>query len=436
MNATRWIAGMMLATVAGTGTASAQPWNPYYDKLPAAEAAEVSEWYRLYISRIDSGQPDAAAAAFAFTDARLNSPLFSPVSAAVRTAALATTGNASETCHTEADLALNSTSGSALGANIRSYMLEGKIKTDGGASSQSHAMSISTALVEGENVIVQWEGADLASYGLPVTDAQASGAGGGTGSGAVTNWMMLLEAEAPQIAAGQPQGSASARLLLLGNKSPSATFADDVEGFLQTIDTDTDVVVCVGLEVWFGTYGVLPVALVTSETECVLVDATTGAVAGPFAAGSAINPAALLALHPGVYTPGTSFSVIVGLSNCTILLAPTPHRTPPSNFLPDPPLPLFPPTSPNGRPGHWTNFHCDISPGHGGRTCSCTSYGTGTAPGHPLVRTQVTCRCFPDANGNCNPTPNAHPNVPPTITPGLPPGGGMTGCICTETWTY
>jgi len=185
----------------------------------------------------------------------------------------------------------------------------------------------------------------------------------------------------------------------------------------------------------FGVFGSLPLVGVTFDDAFVLLDATDGTLDGPFELESPLDATVLLASHSG-YTSGTTVKY-VNASGCYVVVAPDWRTTPPPGWTPAPVVPPATPTTPNGRQSHWTDWHCTPVSDPLGRTCFCLSTGTGIGTGLPTVRTEVRCRCFPNANGDClGVGSGTHPNVPPTVTPGIPPAGGMTGCICIQYWHY
>jgi hypothetical protein len=187
----------------------------------------------------------------------------------------------------------------------------------------------------------------------------------------------------------------------------------------------------------FGVFGSLPMLGVTFDDAFVLLDATEGAIDGPFDLDSPLDATVLLSQH-AAYAPGTAVKYF-NASGCVAVTAVQWRSTPPPGWTPAPVVPGAPATSPNGRPSRWTDWHCSPVSGsaNGGRTCRCISNGTGSGTGRPSVRTEVRCDCFPNANGDClGVGSGTHPSVPPAITPGIPPAGGMTGCTCSQWWHY
>jgi len=424
-----------LSMAAAIGPAMGQV-NPYYDSLSGAEAAEVQSWCSMYLLHLDTGTSATGAVTFQFTDARMNSPLFSPLSAAVRTAAMATTGDVSTTCLEAWQLVDGAPASNKLAPVVRSYMLERKISTNPSLdpdAATAHLLAVNTAQKNGYNVILTTEGNDLVSYGLPETAIPAFLAGEGVYADidvAEAEWLGALAAATPGIAA-QIDHSTANRRQLLGGKTVLAEFQLLVNGFLTAHGYDADVTTF-PIEAWFGAYGSLPILMAISDDGFVLIDATTGAMDGPFVPGSVVDPSNLLAAHDTVYMEGSSVVVVSAESLCQVVAAPTWRNTPPPGWTPTPPTPGAPPTTPPGRTTNWTDYRCFRI--LGGR-CRCESTGTGTGGTPPAtIRTRVTCYCSPANGTDCTPPGNpGHPNIPPGA---ITPPGTLTGCSCTQQWFY
>lgn len=413
-----------------TGTAAAQS-NPFYDQLSGASATEVRAWYGMYISRVDNGAPATGATTFTFSDPRLNSPLFSPRSAAVRTAAVATTGSADYTCVDETDLAATTSTG-ILANQVRSYMLSGLIVT--GVSTdplgtEAHAEAIVGAQAAGSTTVVaSVQGDTLVSYGLPATTAQGGPVGSpipatelelawmGPLNAMTLGWAVQLRAEATQ----------ANRSTLLGVQGYLSEFKQGVDEYLaqQGLNAET-----YGVEAWFGTYGSLPIVVLNYSGGFLLIDAVDGFIDGPFAPGSPIVPSALLATHADVYVSGTPVMVVDATSLCGAGTGKTWHDTAPPGWVPAVPVttPGDPANNPNDRPCHWSNYNCEFVLGKG---CVCTSTGTGTSGTPPVTTTTKTVQVCPTtADSDCRATAKTYPPGPP------PPMN--TGCAAAvQYWFY
>ncbi len=166
-----------------------------------------------------------------------------------------------------------------------------------------------------------------------------------------------------------------------------------------------------------------------------LVDATSGRVAGPFEPGSAFNADGLLSQHTNVWN-GTP-PVFRNRRGCMMVAAPGWQTTPPPGWTPTPATPGVPATLPAGRPTHWSDYEC--TPALGGR-CRCVSTGSGTGtigtpPAVTPISTRVVCTCSPDASGDCSP-PGGRPGHPGTPPPATPPAL-LTNCQCEDQeWYY
>ncbi len=146
----------------------------------------------------------------------------------------------------------------------------------------------------------------------------------------------------------------------------------------------------------WGVYGSLPMVVVSAPDAYMLVDATSGRVAGPFEPGSAFNADGLLSQHTNVWngTPPV-FKNRYGCEVAAIVpgYPPAPYRPIPVPAGPTPPF-----TTP-GNPSAWT----------------CVTVGPG-----------LTAKCVCTATSNYD--------LPPGVTP--PPGYTAPTIVVTTTCTY
>jgi len=162
----------------------------------------------------------------------------------------------------------------------------------------------------------------------------------------------------------------------------------------------------------FGTHGQLPIVVGTFGEGYVLVDATNGAVDGPYEFASVIDPVPLLLGHTPTYVSGSGVDVVDG-EGCEQTTAKewkpgplpwTPLPVVPGPLPKAPPCPRCPSVQPNPAvPGHYSPYVCV------GNTlgCACTSYGEGTIPGVPgTVPERLVCR------GDVCDTNGTPPNAP------------------------
>jgi hypothetical protein len=388
----------------------------YTVKPNETQQAELEAWGTMYLARLSTGVPAAGAETFAFSTASMNTPLFSAHRAAQLTAASVTgasTCEASGTIPTD-DVAQLLTSGS-VSASI--------------TEEPDEALSILEAVSADPEAELSLEGEELVASNL--TPAQVTGTPAASVWADVCEdtlaWIAVLEtALASWASALDP--SDDARRQLLGTPRT----VDQ----LQTLVSDWAVVQGVDItpyqvEARFGAFGSLPiiVAVFTDSPDSgfLLIDGVTGALDGPFAPGTAINPLALLAGHPGAYESWMAVALIETETGCEIVVAKSWRPTPPPGYTPRPPCALcpsapwippgtpifpvgpFPVTSDPTLPGWQQTPTCATNP----TGCVCSTYGwaTSPAPGTKLVPYRVKCT----AAGPCP--------VPP---PASLPSPGMT----------
>jgi len=239
----------------------------------------------------------------------------------------------------------------------------------------------------------------------------------------------MLTETAPSIAKAAA-GISQTQALITGQKSHADRFEEGVVQFL--FDQGSNATAW-RVDAAFGVFGSLPLVGVKFDDAFVLLDATDGTLDGPFDLESPLDATILLAQHSG-YVAGTSVRY-TSFGGCFAVAAPQWRTTQPPGWTPAPVVPPATPTTPNGRPSHWTDWTCTLN---AAGNCSCLSTGTGSGTRRPTIRTEVRCTCAPNPiTGSClGVGSGTHPNIPPTVTPGVAPGGGMTGCTCTQYWHY
>ena len=421
-------AGAALAGVAQATSVSAQT-SVYYGTIDAADKAQLAQWATHYWARADAGTT-VTPGTFTFTKAAMNDPLFLPVRGARRTLEMLGVMDA-QACDglIEIQPGLGDV---AVASALREAMTQWKFRTDANSNpsgTQAH-FNLINAAPSTSNTVWGMEGSHLVSTNLPweaLSGANQTGQIASTVSTPTLHTIGKLTDTAPAIAKAAA-GISQTQALITGQKSHADRFEEGVVQFL--FDQQSNATAW-RVDASFGVFGSLPLVGVTFDDAFVLLDATDGTLDGPFELESPLDATVLLAQH-SAYAAGSTVRY-VNASGCLVVAAPRPRSTPPPGWTRAPIVPGAPPTSPNGRLSHWTDFTCTMdAQGY----CRCVSYGSGSGTSRPLVRTEIRCRCSPDANGNCNATPSTHPNVPPAVTPGVGPGGGMTGCTCQQSWTY
>ncbi|HRJ49495.1 MAG: hypothetical protein KF787_09980 [Phycisphaeraceae bacterium] len=430
-----WGAGAALCVCTSS---FAQAGGPFQGVLTPTQRAEIAAWRAAYLHRVESGDPAAGAAGFAFSDPALNTPLFSPLSAAVRTVAAAT-GAESIGCSTDMNLSSGWVQSGTLAWNIRLYLATEEIQThtlEDVEASIAHLNAITSA---GGGVWAWIEEGVLGSSGLP-----ASTISGHAGPAVPIepdeldlHWIASLVQHAPGLAATIDHAEA-ARAPLTGQPPIGARIRDLIESHLSTLEIDgpmnSDVV-----EAWFGAYGSLPI-VVTSSLRCfVLTDALTGDVYGPYQPGTPIDASSLLAGHPE-YVTGSGIAVmqvdeagcVIGAPiarkwttvppcstpGCLIPRTPCPpckRYTPPYKAPPGlPGLPPHPPYEPSV-PG-WSNMSCNGPTAAG--TCICLGVSQSVTNDEPsrLILIEDQCVCTPSSAGDCP--------------------SSLSGCTCTTYYYY
>ncbi len=170
----------------------------------------------------------------------------------------------------------------------------------------------------------------------------------------------------------------------------------------------------------FGVFGSLPLVGVTFDDAFVLLDATDGALDGPFALASPLDATVLLASH-SAYVVGTTVRYH-NIAGCGTTIAATWRNSRPCWFCGTIPI-IWNPPVPGGQTYFCTEFgyHPD-----GSQACVCAKFGTLTYGTPPVtVPVREVCWCGPYGAAGCG----------GGWTTGLPP----LGCLvptCTPQYFY
>jgi hypothetical protein len=427
--ASRWVArGVLLASLAASAIAHGQT-ALFYTKPTAAQQAETQSWGSKFVTFKNTGTPASGASTFAFTAPAMNSPLFSPLAAANNTVSLAT---GSSGCGNVAP---------APGDNVAVFLTSSAISTNlitEPAESEALIEAIladpsAEASIEGDELI----GSQLTA--LPVSGSPAAPTFANASAVTMT-WIAEL-AELSSGWAANLNPTDDARRRLLGQPRTVDQLQSQVNAFAASRGLD---ITTYQVEARFGLYGALPIVVAvytqTPDSGFLLIDGVNGAVDGPFASWTAINPASLLSGHSSAFVVGSSVSVINANTGECAVLAKKWHDDPPSPGIWTP----APGTPTNPAPGVWQPWTC--TPVAGG-TCKCTSTGEDSdkttpapTPARPNTPVRILCTGCPQSSpGECATpapatpaTPAPHP-VPPAA-PQVPTPAA--GCDCKKQWEY
>lgn len=401
----------ILAALSAGSAASAQS-NPFYDAPDEQLAAELRAWSGMLWQYKNTGTPAQGAGAFAYSNAILNSPLFSPAVAATKTVASIAGSDGCVGRIDEGVITVDAT----LEAKTELYMTLGVLETDlytDPADLTAHLQAIMEAL--SVTAVQVWvEDDKLISSGIPVKPVeQAAGSPGLLTNPSEETWAHVLAlGGAAQAAAAAQDLSSSPTRALLGQRPFAAEFAENIAGFLEfTRQSNASVT---RIDARFGRFGSLPLLEVDFADAFVLVDAINGNIAGPFEAGTAFDASSLLQMH-SEYVAATPV-VYLNSGGCTQPVAGKWHNGPPCWFCS--PTITWNPPGPTGL----TWFCTSYSLWNGASACVCTRFGTITI-GTPPVTYQVREECWCGA-------------------PGPPCGGGWTtgtppaGCSPCHTQYY
>jgi len=414
--------------------------NALYEPASSESQQELLQWGKLYL-QARSGSVQLEAKVFAFKDPAMNSPLFSPVFAAARTASANVT--LPQKCQTASEAA------------VATYLSASELTTSlDDAKFQQHL----AAYVEALNTtdVRGWiTDGRFTTVGLP---SEVAGDLKVTTGVVAVNPTRVGELESlaayARDAAGAIDQSTAVRDELLGAPTIGQRFTDSMRGYLLA-KHGGESVRARELALVFGRYGRLPVVQVAFDLEgqYVLVDALNGSVFGPFKTGEAFNGSGLLASR--AESASTSFGSFVDpVTGCPIVAdtrTPWIPAGPGGPALPLPPglTPVAPaPGSPllPGKPSPWK---CTTSPVGICRCETTYNYWGPCAPGptYPpnVVPVPGTTGCLYKLDivctgaglGPCTNSPNTTP-APGGVYPAPTAPGGATAppAVCTYDWWY
>ncbi len=432
-------AGVGGVALAQTGQAP----NVYYDVPTAQAQSEINTWATMYDTLKRTGQPAAGASTFAFSNAAMNTPLFSVLVAAKRTVGDVTGANP---CNP-----LNGTpttgGGDSLTANTLSWMTSNTVSIDLVDDPQATSSLIQAAASD-PNASLSISGSTLQATNLsatPVAGASVAPSYAPVNSNTLLWIEDLTAASVAHAATLNPNDNA--RRLLLGTPRT----VDQVEAFTKTWGSaHGHDFTTYQIEATFGRYGTLPIVVVSVAPEAagadgffLLVDGVNGMVDGPFDLGTTPAPAMLLAAHPDAYQSGSEYKAVRAGTGCVALPVAGWQLNPPAPGLWTP-APALPGTGPNSAPGHWQPWVCQATTGG---SCKCTSEGEDsdkTTPPPTTPRANVPVRilctgCTATSPGECATPVPATPATPvphptPPATPQTPGAGG--GCSCVKQWNW
>ena len=405
----------------------------------------MQSWGQKYVTLKSTGTPAAGASTFAFTSPAMNSPLFSPLRAAELTVNL-TTGSGSG-CPDYAPTP---------GGDVVAFLTTGGLSSNI-ATETDKTLDLLEVAAEDDGVVLDIVGNNLVAMNL--SPGQVSGSTGtAQWAGASTttiNWIASLNTACASWANGQVTSDDATRRLL-----GTARVVDNMEEFVKDWGRANAIrIETYQVEARFGSFGALPIVIAYyfsgDDQGFLMIDGVNGALNGPFAPGTFINPAALLATHPDAYLPGTPMQIVNAANGkCAAradVVTPFPTTPPPGTvppgLVPVPGRVLTPtlPALPTGRPTPWT---CTLT----GGTCTCkVTYNYEPGPGVAcpittplascLVKVTVTCT-GPAGGAGCNGGPAGPAPAPPAAPGGPVPGTGAPGLgspgwgTCSESWWY
>lgn len=408
--ASRWVArGVLLASLAAGAIAHGQT-ALFYTKPTAAQQAEIQSWGSKFVTFKNTGTPASGASTFAFTAPAMNSPLFSPLAAANNTVSLATgTAGCGNVAPAPGDDVAAFLTSSAISTNLLTEPAESEALFEAILADPSAEASI-----QGDELIGSQLSA-LPVYGAPGAPTFANA------SSATMTWIAEL-AELSSGWAANLNPTDDARRRLLGQPRTVDQLQSQVNAFAASHGLD---ITTYQVEARFGLYGALPIVVAvytqTPDSGFLLIDGVNGAVDGPFASRTAINPTSLLQAHTGSFVTGSAVSVADASTGACLPVAkdwkdtrppgttwrpvttpapvPAPTITPPGGV----PLPANPSV-----PGWWTAPTCATTP----TGCSCTSYGEATDTAGTVYVMKQVCKSV----GPCpTPAPSPTPNHPGSI---------------------
>jgi hypothetical protein len=243
--------------------------------------------------------------------------------------------------------------GSVTDADIRMFMLEGKIETplDRTAEIAAHLQALLEALGQGQDVAVSIDNGSLVTVGLdPQTLQLVPLATAPTPTIAeIAELLAVVVPAAHDLAAAQDL-SGVVRDPLVGSVPYWVPFLNGLEASLGLPGAAVEARIRL-VDAAFGQYGSLILAQIdTNIGVYLLVDTVNGTVAGPFSSSAPYDARALLATHPE-YQDGQTIEYFTGGDCATVgpvvgIWVPGP---PPAGLIPRGPT-TWPPTQPWPRP--------------------------------------------------------------------------------------
>jgi hypothetical protein len=393
----------------------------FYDEPSDTRYNELKEWGAKYVELLDSGVPAAGAATFAFTAPSMNSPLFSPVRAAISIVGEAAGATNCSTTTIQPGVG-------TVDEELVAYLTMGKITTS--LTNTDATTAHLSAIMQSNNAQFTIQGDMLVSEGLtPSVITTVPGAKQYTSVATSTaTWISELGTLAPGWA-GQHNFAEEGKRQLLGQVSEVDYFENEIRNWamVNTIDLTT-----YRVNANFGRYGSLPLIVGVyqsgSDAGFVLIDGITGTVDGPFVSGSAIDPRGLLTLHGATFVSGSGVQVVDAKTGNCVAAAPTWHPITPTSpippgYTPRPAVPGLPVTDPKSLPGWPTVPRCFTVAIPA--SCVCT-YEEVWIPGPgltPAIRVEQSCTC-----------PMAVCTGPVPNQPGLVPAVATCTCGPSRYW--
>lgn len=418
--------------------------------LSDEESAELAEWSTMYSHLLTEGTPADGAAVFEFTNPIMNSVYFSMRHAAARTVSNAT-GEPIDSCFVVVGQAVNLQAYSGI-EDITAFIDEHVVETDLAADPQAgvqHLNVIANAQGPVDSFI---SGTTLISLGLPPTPVSTSADAGPivTVSQPTQSWIDLVGQLGVDVALETDYLHAN-QVELMGGLTVSHQFMAELESAMHRNAPagDAGSWSVSPADAVFGIFGRLPLAIVAFDDGVILVDATTGTVAGPYAPDAPLSASSLLALHGDLYDVGTPQGV-VSASACAApswKLGPPPGTIAPNPAIPVPPsgplarYPWTPPTpnpapypSPSPVNHDWhTPYHYTLRTCTGtASTCHCVAYGENfLAPPGKIVKFRRMCSANVGCSGENGSKPDSTPQYPKPVS--QPPAAWGP---CTTEWWY
>lgn len=434
-----WLAsasGFAMLGVMGVSPTPASAQSVFTGTLTSTDKSELVSWSTLFWQRVADGG-GSPGAGFAFTNAQLNSPLFSPLRATRPTLEKVGLVSSGDCDKLGTALPINEASVSAVWKLFQDAMLEGKIATDWASDTSGtiqHAnLILATPTNTGLTVFV--DGTALVSLNLPLEKVNAVAYEASLKNGlSQTSQDIIASIIASSAQWASNAGTVTeAQKLITGQASRADNFAATAQDFFRAIGYDRGSVATITAQ--FGVFGALPVTVIALDDCMFLLDPLNGNFSGPFETDSKLDATGLLSAYPSVYTTDMSVAYY-NAQGCPIVAAPypTPVTHPalptwpgilPGHWIPQPPRATDPPGTLPGRPTAWVCLNVTMV---GGATCVCTRtvyHVIGNIdPNHPAtvpIRVPEIQQCS---------TPGFCGNTTPPAAPATLPAG------CTNSFWY